>query len=162
MRCAGEGLSVDGGHFLGIGPIYCNEHDAAWSRGVRARVDDNTSHVARCGLQRCVAKVCTGAIEIAVCTEARKRIGIRPVWRPEISREEAFTAENAEVIRLSDCPRNVIESAALVFRNGYLHPWIRGVDLVLQVGEDLNRLAARSELRNPGIFDKCRVPEAAW
>ena len=157
---AGEGLAIDGSYFCGFGAIDRDQDHAAWSGGVRARVNDHAGDIAGCGPKRGVAKVRAGSIEATKCAEARQRVGIRAVRRPEIRGENSLAAEDPKVIGLRDSAGYVVEATSFVFGDGELHPRIRGSDLGLEAGEDLDR-RVKDGVGDPGIFCERWVPQAA-
>lgn len=161
MGGAGQPLAADDRYFRGIRTINRDQDNPADRCGVSACIYDDVSHTARRRLQRRIAKIGTRAIKIPERKEACHGVGVRSARRPEIRGKESHTSENAQVIRLGDGARDVIEAAVLIFGYGKLHARIAGVNLALQMGQNLNSLAAGNRSGDPGILDKGRIPQAA-
>src|ERR1700704_4279906 len=160
-----EGLAIDRDPFCGGRAIDGDEDDAARRIAVRARIDDHILYAAGRGLQRNIPEIRAGAIEAAEGAETSQHIGIRAARRPKIRGEDAWRAENAEIIGLRDRTGDVIPAAAFVFRDGNFHARELGVNFRLQAAEEVDW--SLSELVvNPRIavvvVVKRRIPQVAW
>ena len=147
---AGQGLAGDGSYLRRGGAVDGDENDSAGSGGVAAGVDDHVGDIAGGGLQRGVAEIGSGAVEIAEGAETGEGVGVGAVGRPEIRGENSLGAEDAEIVGLGDGAGDVIPAAAFVFGHGNFHAGKFGIDFGLQAAEQIDRRVAEF-LVNPRI-----------
>src|SRR5580692_955822 len=147
---AGKRCASDGRHLSGSRAVDGYEYGAARRCAVRAGVNDDILHIARSGLERGAAEASVGPIEATECAEACESVCIGSIWRPEAGREETLSAENSQVVRLGDGPRDVVPAAVFILGDGYFHSGIFGIDFRLQAAEQINGSVAQL-LVNPGI-----------
>ena len=77
LGCAGKRLAADSRYLRAGGAIDGYEHEPAQRAAVRAGVSHHILHIAGCRLQRGVAEICAGSVEIAKRAEASERVAIR-------------------------------------------------------------------------------------
>src|SRR6266850_2664348 len=95
MCGAGEGLTVDRGHFAGVRTIDSDEDDAPGSGAILAGVNDHVLHARGGGLKRSVSEVRANPIEAAECAEARQGIRIGAVRWPEVRCKNSLGSEDS-------------------------------------------------------------------